>query len=240
MKAHFPSHGLLKYLMEGKRNLSKKTLVKLARALGFDKGRAAYFENLVFFNQAADLEEKSLYYERLIQAPGKSTFKTLQSAQLQIFRKWYTVAIREMINSKGFRATPEWVAGQFLPHLDASEAAEALDMLLAAGLVRKTPNGLKNVDPDVTTDDDVKSFLVMGYHEQMMKLAAWAQSGIPGREREISSACFSVREADLPNLKKQIQLMRRELRNFAAKVGEGERVVQVNIQMFPLTRGGGR
>src|ERR1700722_16349583 len=29
-KAAFPSHGLLKYLMEGQRNLSQKTLIKLS------------------------------------------------------------------------------------------------------------------------------------------------------------------------------------------------------------------
>ena len=237
-KANFASHGLLKFLMEGKRNLSKKTLVKLSPALGLDKARASYFENLVFFNQAVDLEEKGLYYEKLLQTPGKSSFKNLQYAQLQIFRKWYTIAIREMINSKGFRISPEWIAGRFLPKLDAREAAEALDVLLTTGLVRKTANGLKTVDPDITTNDEVKSFMVMGYHDQMMKVAAWAQEGIPGRDRDISSACFSIREADLPNLKKQLQLMRKELRNFAAKEGEGERIVQVNIQMFPLTRGG--
>lgn len=237
-KAHFASHGLFKFLMEGKRNLSKKTLVKLSLALGHDKARAVYFENLVFFNQARDLEEKGLYYERLLQAPGGSTFRKLQYAQLQIFRNWYTIAIREMINCKGFRTSPEWIAGRFLPKLDPRNAAEALDVLLNTGLVRKTANGMKTVDPDITTNDEVKSFLVMGYHDQMMKVAAWAQEGIPGADRDISSACFSIRESDMPNLKKQLQLMRKELRNFAAQEGEGERVVQVNIQMFPLTRGG--
>lgn len=237
-KAQFASHGLFKFLMEGKRNLSKKTLVKLSMALGFDKARAVYFENLVFFNQARDLQEKGLYYEKLVQAPGGSTFKGLQYAQLQIFRKWYTIAIREMINCKGFRISPDWIAGRFLPKLDPREASEALESLLSTGLVRKTANGIRTLDPDITTNDEIKSFLVMGYHDQMMKVAAWAQEGIPGPDRDISSACFSIRESDLPNLKKQLQLMRKELRNFAAKEGEGERVVQVNIQMFPLTRGG--
>jgi uncharacterized protein (TIGR02147 family) len=237
-RAGFPSHGLLKFLMEGKRNLSKKTLVKLSAALGFDKTRAAYFENLVFFNQAIDLAEKGLYYERLIRSPGKSSFKKLQHAQLRIFRDWSAIAVRELIGCRGFRNNPEWISGRFLPRLDPKDAAAAVETLLAAGLAKRTPNGLMNVDPDITTDDDIKSFLVMGYHEQMMKLAAWAQTGLPGSDREISSACFSIRESDLPGLKKQIQLMRRELRNYAAKPGEGDRVVQVNIQMFPLTRGG--
>ena len=39
------------------------------------------------------------------------------------------------------------------------------------------------------------------------------------------------------DLKKHIQLMRKELLDFSAKQGEAEDVVQVNIQLFPLTRG---
>jgi hypothetical protein len=31
--------------------------------------------------------------------------------------------------------------------------------------------------------------------------------------------------------------MRKELLDFSAKAGEGEDVVQINIQLYPLTRG---
>jgi uncharacterized protein (TIGR02147 family) len=83
----------------------------------------------------------------------------------------------------------------------------------------------------------VKSFLVKKYHAQMLQMAAWAMDAISGKERDISSVCFAIKESDLPHLKRQIQLMRKELRNFAAPDGEGERIVQVNIQLFPLSRG---
>lgn len=236
-KANFPSHGLLNYLMEGKRNLSKKTLVKLSQALGFDKERSEYFENLVFFNQAPNLEEKNFYYEKLVKSPAKSTFRKLEASQLQIFRKWYNIVIREMLNLKGFRNNPAWITGQLLPRVETYEVEESIAMLLTSGIIKKTANGYRPADPDITTDDEVKSFLVKNYHAQMLKIAGWAQDEVPGKERDISSVCFSIKESELPNLKKQVQLMRKELRNFAAADGEGERIVQVNIQLFPLSKG---
>jgi uncharacterized protein (TIGR02147 family) len=235
-QAQFPSHGLLKYLMEGKRNLSKKTLLRLTPALGFNNEKAQYFENLVFFNQAASLDEKAFFYERLVLGPGASKFKRLESSQLQLFRKWHSVVLREMLTLKNFRNQPQWIASQMLPKVDASEIEESMSMLLSTGLVRKVPNGLKPADPDVTTHDEVKSFLVKSYHAQMIKLAAWAQDAIPGSDRDISSVCFAIKSSDIPALKKQLQLIRKELRNFAAPSGEGERIVQVNIQLFPLTQ----
>jgi len=73
-KAKFPSHTLLKYLMEGKRNLSQKTLFKLCQAMEFSKEETQYFEHLVFFNQANSLEEQQFYYEKLVAAAGGSKF----------------------------------------------------------------------------------------------------------------------------------------------------------------------
>jgi uncharacterized protein (TIGR02147 family) len=235
--ARFPSHGLLQYLMDGKRNLSKKTLVKLSLALGLDKERAQYFENLVFFNQAKSLEEKGFYYDKLVRSAGKSTFKKLDSSQLQAFRRWYTIAIREMLGLAGFRGNAPWISGRFLPPVQPYEAEEALALLLETGLIKKTANGYRAVDPDITTDDEVKSFLVKSYHAQMIRLAIWAQDEVPVRERDIASVTFAIKESELPNLKKQLQLMRKELRAFAAEPGSADRIVQVNMQMFPLSKG---
>ena len=234
---NFRSHGLLKYLMEGKRNLSQKTLMKMSMGLGFNKEQGRYFENLVFFNQARTLEEKNIFYERLKRAPLKSTFRKLEASQLRIFETWWNTVIREMLNLKGFRKDPEWISARLIPKVELPEVTESLETLLSTGLIRRTANGYASADPDITTDDEVTSFLVKKYHAQMLQMAAWAMDAISGKERDISSVCFAIRESDLPHLKKQIQLMRKELRNFAAPNGEGERIVQVNIQMFPLSRG---
>lgn len=236
-KAKFPSHGLLNYLMEGKRNLSKKTLDKLAVALGLNREQSAYFENLVFFNQARSIDEKTFYYEKLLRAPAKSGFRKLESTQLQIFRRWYNIAIREMLTLKDFRNSPAWISDRLLPRVEQYEAQESLEMLLTQGLIKKTANGYKPVDPDITTDDEVRSFMVKSYQLQMIKMAAWAQEEVPAKDRDISSVCMAVKESELPNVKKHLQLMRKELRNFRAGDGEGERIIQVNIQLFPLSKG---
>lgn len=236
-KANFPSHGLLNFLMEGKRNLSKKTLVKIMLAIGFNKEQSIYFENLVFFNQASTLDEKNFYYERLLKSPNKSILRKLESSQLQIFRNWYVIAIREMLRLKSFRNNAKWIASQLSPKILPQEAEDAIALLLQSGLIKKTANGYLAVDSDIGTDDEVRSFLVKGYHAQMLKLAALAQDEVAAKERDISSVCFAIKESEIPNLKKQIQLIRKELRNFAASDGEGERLVQVNIQLFPITKG---
>jgi uncharacterized protein (TIGR02147 family) len=142
-----------------------------------------------------------------------------------------------MLNLEGFRGNAGWISGRFLPPVQTFEADEALAMLLQTGLIKKTANGFRAADPDITTDDEVKSFLVKSYQAQMIRLAAWAQDEVPARERDISSVTFAIKESELPNLKKQLQLIRKELRSFAAEPGTADRIVQVNMQMFPLSKG---
>lgn len=235
-EAGFPSHGHLKYLMEGGRNLTQKTLVKLFPLFGFDPVRTRYFESLVFFNQASSLPEKRVYYERLRGFPAGSGFRKLEGTQLSLFRTWHHAAIREMIALRGFRPDPEWIAARLRPRVDAREVREAVEEMIGAGLIRRTANGFRQSDPDVTTDGEVKSFVVRNYHAEMLKLAAVALDEVPAPERDVSAVCFAVREADWPALKKSLQALRRELKALEAPAGEGDRIVQVNLQAFPLTR----
>lgn len=235
-EARFSGHTLLKYVMDGKRNLTKRSLVKLALALGLTAHRADYFENLVFFNQAASLEEKDFYYRKMLGSDRSRGLRKLESTQFEIFRSAAPIAIREMLGMGGFRNSPEWIAGRLLPAVAPEEVRESLRLLLDAGLVKRTPGGFKAVDEAITTDDEVMSVMVRNYHVRMLDHARQALDTLDAEERDISSVCFKIREADFPKLKKQIQLIRKELRSFAVEGKEGERVVQVSIQLFPLTR----
>ena len=118
-----------------------------------------------------------------------------------------------------------------------AQVIESLKLLVELGLLVKTANGFRQRDPLITTDDEVQDLMVKMYHLQMFKLSANMLSNLPAPQRDVSALTFSIRREDFPNLKKHLQLMRKELLDFSAKAGEAEEVVQINIQLYPLTRG---
>ena len=118
-----------------------------------------------------------------------------------------------------------------------SQVLESLDLLVETGLLIKTANGFRQSNPMITTDDEVQDMMVKLYHQQMMRVSMNMLSELDSENRDFSALTFSIRRQDFPNLKKHIQLMRKELLDFSAKAGEADDVVQVNIQLFPLTRG---
>ena len=236
-KAGLSSHAHLKLTIDGKRNITKNTVVKLIHGLGLDGQRAAYFESLVFFNQAQTDADKQVYYAQLLKASPRSKLHKMDAAQFRIFREWHHSAILEMVALKDFRPIPDWISKRLGGLITPVQVTESLKLLVELGLLVKTANGYRQRDPLITTDDEVQDMMVKMYHLQMLKLSADMLSALPGSQRDVSALTFSIKREDFPNLKKHLQLMRKELLDFSAKAGEGEDVVQINIQLYPLTRG---
>ena len=236
-KAGLSSHAHLKLTIDGKRNITKNTVVKLIHGLGLQNQRAAYFESLVFFNQAQTDADKQVYYAQLLKASPRSKLHKMDDAQFRIFREWHHSAILEMVALKDFRPIPDWISKRLGGLITPAQVTESLKLLVEVGLLVKTANGYRQRDPLITTDDEVQDLMVKMYHLQMLKLSADMLSTLPGAQRDVSALTFSIKREDFPNLKKHLQLMRKELLDFSAKAGEAEDVVQVNIQLYPLTRG---
>lgn len=236
-KAGLSSHAHLKLTIDGKRNITKNTVVKLIHGLGLENQRAAYFESLVFFNQAQNDVDKQVFYSQLLKASPRSKLHKMEKAQLRIFREWHHSVILEMVSLKNFRPIPDWVSKRLYGLVTPAQVTESFKLLLELGLLVKTANGFRQRDPLITTDDEVQDMMVKLYHCQMLKLSADMLSSLPAPQRDFSALTFGIKREDFPNLKKHLQLMRKELLDFSAKAGEAEDVVQINIQLFPITRG---
>ncbi len=236
-KAGLSSHAHLKLTIDGKRNITKNTVTKLIHGLGLENQRAAYFESLVFFNQATTDEDKKAYYAQLIKASPRSKLHKMDQAQLRIFKEWHHSAILEMVGLKDFRPIPDQISKRLRGLVTPAQVTESLNLLLQLGLLVKTANGFRQSNPLITTDDEVQDIMVKMYHSQMLALSARMLDDLPGAERDVSALTFGIKRSDFPNLKKHLQLMRKELLDFSAKAGEAEEVVQINLQLFPLTRG---
>jgi uncharacterized protein (TIGR02147 family) len=234
-KAGLTSPNYLKLIMDGQRNLTKKSLVKFAAALGLKGLRAEFFENLVFFNQAKATSDRNVFYGNILRTRAKAGLKKLDEAQFHLYSHWRHIVVRELAALKGFRPDAGWVAKRLGKAITEKEAEESLNLLGRLGLLKKTANGFAQSDVNITTSDEVRSLLVKNYHHQMIGMAATALDNLPSGKRDVSSITIPIRTRDFAKLKEQIQLMRKELLNLAAETGAGEDVVQVNIQIFPLT-----
>ena len=228
-KPGLSSHAHLKLVMDGKRNITKNTVVKIIQGLNLADERATYFENLVFFNQAKTDKEKAFYYGKLVKSTPGSCLHKMDQAHFRIFTEWYHSVIREMVELRGFNPAPEWISRRLGGTITPAQAAESLNLLSSLGLISRTANGYSQAQSLITTDDEVSDLLVKQYHRQMLDQAKDSMENVPAEKRDISAVTFAIQRKDFPALKKHLQLMRKELLDFSSESGTGEDLSLIHI-----------
>jgi uncharacterized protein (TIGR02147 family) len=235
-RAGLRSPNYLKLVMDGARNLTSDAASRFAAAAGLRGEAANYFCELVQFNQAKTAIERQRAYERLRRFPRYRKVHKLDAAQEAYHSAWYLPAIRELIAHRDFQADPKWIARKLSPAISPREAQRALDTLIELQLASRDESGrVRQTEPLVETPDGPLSHHVVSYHRTMLERAAFALDSVPREEREIAALTLCVSESQLAELKQQLESFREQLLHLYAAGRDATRLVQVNLQMFPLS-----
>jgi uncharacterized protein (TIGR02147 family) len=238
-EAGFASSNFLQLVMSGKRNLSPHSIPKFAKALKLNQQETEFFENLVMFNQASTSAEKSRHYQKMIHSRRYREINQLAPSQFEYFSHWYYAAVRELVELPGFQEDSHWIAGQVSPAITKAQAQKALRLLQRLNMLKRGSDGkLEQVDRTITSGPEVRSVAVKNFHREALALASDALDHVPPAERDVSGAMFSVPEARIVEIKEKIQHFRKALLASVAGYPEpADRVYQLNLQLFPVTKG---
>ncbi len=236
-KAGFQSTNFLKLVMDGDRNLTEESLSKFAIALKFNKQEHEFFRNLVFFNQAKTHEQKNLYYQRLLQSKKYSELKPIEKNQYEYYSSWYHPVIRELVVSKGCDGSPESIMRQLEPEVSHAQVERSLELLENLGFIEKTKSGrYRQASSLISTGAEVSSLVVFNYHKLLLSLCQEVMEGVAPARRDVSTMTLGIAKGRIPQLKKKIQEFRQEVLKLVGDDDQPEEVVQLNLQLFPLTK----
>ncbi|MEN0068320.1 MAG: TIGR02147 family protein [Myxococcota bacterium] len=239
-RAGIKSPNYLKLVIDGERNLTPKMAHRFGTACGLAGDPLGYFLDLVAFTQAKSSDEKTARYQRLIRFREHREIHRIDIAYGEYHARWYIPAIRELAFRADFQADPAWIADRMLPSISVQEAKRALELLEELRLLQTGTDGkLHPTDTLVTTGPEVKGLHLRSYHRMMMDRAAAALDALPPRERDISSVTLCLGPEAMQRMKERIRAFRRELLQMSASEEEPQQVIQVNLQLFPLTQADG-
>jgi uncharacterized protein (TIGR02147 family) len=127
-KAGVNSSAFFKFIIEGKRNLTKQSIIKIAAALRLTGNESEYFENLVFFNQAKTIKEKDLFFSRLMEHKKTRKVAPIGEEYYEYFAQWYHCVIRELIVMADFADDWERLGRLLKPRIGAKQAKQSAAM----------------------------------------------------------------------------------------------------------------
>lgn len=227
---------LLHHVIERRRNLTERTLSAFVKGMGLRSGEGSFFGWLVKLDQAKHDDARNRAWEQISATRRFREARRIEHDAFEYLSSWALPAIRELAHRSDFRDDPSWIATQLQPSISVAEARKALDVLERLALLEEEDGVLTPTDASVTTAPEVSRLAVANYYQGVVERAAEAIERFPGRERHLISITVGVPAALMPTLKAEANaFLERMMHLCDASVEDPDRVMQMNLQLFPLT-----
>ena len=240
-KARISSIGLYKDVVDGKQSLSRRAIAKFSEAIGLFKREAEYFEAMVFFTDAATVDERKLYFERMM-SYHESKARIIDASRYEFYSQWYYSAVRALLSFHPFDGADfPSLAKKLSPPIKTEQAKKAVEVLERLGMIKKNDTGFfEPCDQIITTgalqnNRQVQALSIINFQRNLLSLAAEAYDRYSQRQMDMSTITLSVSKATRQLIKEEAANIRKKVLSLAENDANPECVYMLNCQYFPLT-----
>jgi len=234
-KAGIKSPSLCAEVIDGKRNLTEATINAFAKGMGLTDRDGEYFRLLVHYNQSKTIDEQTLFLTELKKFRRKTVTETIPVDHFGYFEHWYNPALRELACLARWNGDYDLLGRLLTPQISAAAARRGVELLLKMGYIAPNEDGTyRQTTPALVTGNNVVG--VRGLNRQMGELGIASIENVPVSERYVSSMTVGVSEKTYHALEKEIESFKDRLRSIVDEDDRADRVYNVNIHLFPLSR----
>ena len=234
--AGFSSPVYLKYVSEGRYNLSDEAAVRVAQAMKLADFEQEYFCALVRFDHAKTDKAKKESFQKLVAMAESRKAKIIEADAYRYFDSWKNPVLRELAPAMP-GAKPLALAKACRPKITAAEVSDSLNFLVKANMLQKDENGnYVQTDRSITAGPmEVTPAVIRGLHRQMGELALDTIEGVPQNERHFSGVTLGITQGAYDEIVAEIDAFRKRIIEIATRETETDEVYRLNIQFFPMT-----
>jgi uncharacterized protein (TIGR02147 family) len=240
--ADIKSPNYLKLIIDGQRNLSPEMARKFARAMALNRDETEEFVALVDFTQAQEPIERNRYLKALADLRVRQQLKSgeIKAETWEKVPSWVTWVLYALADQKDARFDIselfEIMRGKARPE----DIRRSLDRLIEAGELVKDPvtGEIGKGRELMSGSENVPVELVRKLQAELIYLGLESLFQDDPKEREFGTQTLALTEAEFEQLKFEArQFRKRWTKDISVhrKSGKGDRVFQMNIQLFPVT-----
>ncbi|MGB7567565.1 MAG: TIGR02147 family protein [Chitinivibrionales bacterium] len=234
-KAGYKSRSFIIKVINGEKALSAQSVGRVAKAMDLQKKERDYFKALVYFNNEKSLNKKSRFFEILQSTHQSNKSVLLRNDQFEYFKHWYSAVLREVAVFSDFNDDFRKLGSMLDPPISAIEAKRGIELLVRLGLIKKQNGSYVQTDTVITTGDEVQNIAVANFQRETSDLSRRAISRL-GNKQEISTLTFGTNKMGFKEIQSEIRAFRKKLITIIASQNPLDRVYQLNLQLFPMTK----
>lgn len=241
--ADIRSPNYLKLVIDGDRNLSDKMAEKFAKAMDLAATAVREFCLMVRFNQETDslLRAQRLQELNELRVAGQVKCGELKEEVWQEVPDWVTWVVAAMADLQDVPFTTKKLHQELLSEVQLSLVEQARKKLIEQGRVRiQEGTGFAQTVPEGAHETAQRPLeLIRKVKAELIYLGLESLFREAQEDREFGAATLALTEDEFMQLRFELrQLRKRWQREVAAKrsVSKADRIYQVNIQLFPITK----
>jgi len=240
--ANIKSPNYLKMIIEGQRNLSEEMIAKFAKALGLNKDQSEEFLYMVKLNQADDTSERNIYLKKISEIRVEQKLKSgeIDRKTWEKIPNWVAWILYAMIDQEGVSFSTKNLKDLLRGKASEQEIEAALNSLLASGEIKKdaATGVIKKSHNLIESPEEIPVALIRKLQTQLMYLGLESLYQDAPQDREFGTLTMSLTKEEFEEIKFKLRQLRKSIHkdnSIARADKKGERVYQLNIQLFPVT-----
>ncbi len=240
--ADIKSPNYLKLIIDGRRNISEDMINRFARALRLQKSEIEEFRALVRYGQASEPHERNQFLKELADLRAHRALSTgeITESNWKKVPGWIGWVLYAMSEQANVNFEPQTLARLFRAKASPDDIRDSLRKLTDSGeLARNLDTGEVTKGRDlVGSPQDLPVPLIRKLQSELIYLGIESLFRDSPKEREFGAMTLSMTEEEFQQVRFELRQLRKRLQRDILgkrKNTKGDRVYQMNIQLFPLT-----
>ncbi len=241
--ANIKSPQYLRLIIDGKRNLSDDMIGKFSKALNLNRENTEELKSLVHYTQATDPSERNRFLKDLMEKRVNQKIKSgeIDSKAFEKIPGWVAWILYSMTDVKGVNFEISQLKQLLGEKATQDEIQEALNKLLESGQLVRDPETqeIKKSRPLMENADNIPVALVRKLQAELLYLGMESLFQDDPTDREFGTVTLSMTEKEFEEIKFKLRQIRKQMtkdNSIARSQSAGERIYQLNIQLFPVTK----
>lgn len=240
--ADIKSPNYLKLIIEGKRNLSEEMMGKFAKALRFSRIETDEFRFLVRYGQETDPLTRNQILRELADLRVDRQIKngSIDREKWERIPNWVGMVLYALADQEGSRFSLSELRRQLRGKASEEEIRQSFEKLLEGGQLKwstQHAGEIEKGDP-VSGREEVPVELVRKLQGELNYLGMESLHKDSAKEREFGSLTLALTKDEFEKYRFELRQLRKRFHKEVAVSREdskGERVYQLNLQLFPIT-----
>lgn len=225
------STSMLSEVLNFKKNLTRKTAVKISAALKLSGNIERLFLMSVDLDSPSATQSREVILDQIANHTLRGKVLNIKNEEFEYIADYRHLVLLALVSIESFKNDLSWIANKL--GVFQHEASSLLKRLFKLDVLRQKKGKIEINYNYIQTD--VSTSASRAFHTATLKHTLNSVEAIPTNERDLYTSMFAIDQADFEAMQKDIRIFHDQMYKKYAQKKSANRVYAIQNQLIPYT-----